>query len=141
MRWLSENYYAHFPHDRERMQALLENAAAGNIVLPDGEVVSPSRIRSLGMELGRNEGWQVLHHLLEWDPQSEQMRYDLAGLLPFSGRNPLYFLLHEACGANGVITDWSADRVMPTDFRDDLTLLTGEHIRQEWCETVPAWQP
>ncbi|WP_216402783.1 alpha/beta fold hydrolase [Arcanobacterium phocae] len=141
MRWLSENYYAHFPQDRERMRTLLQRAEAGDVVLPDGEIVTPSRIRSLGMDLGRNEGWQALHHLLEWDPTSLQLSYDLATNLPFSGRNPIYFLLHEACGANGATTNWSADRVMPSDFREDPTLLTGEHLHEAWCDTVPAWQP
>ena len=27
------------------------------------------------------------------------------------------------------------------DFRDDPTLFTGEHIRREWTETVPAFRP
>lgn len=141
MCWLSENYYSHFPQDRERMRALVEQAAAGKIILPDGEVVSPSRIRSLGMNLGRNEGWQALHHLLEWDPQSLPLRHDLAAQLPFDARNPIYFLLHEACGANGCVTGWSAGRVMPEDYRNDVTLLTGEHLFDEWCDSIPAWKP
>ncbi|USR79155.1 alpha/beta fold hydrolase [Arcanobacterium pinnipediorum] len=141
MRWLSENYYSRFPHDRDRMRSAVELAAAGEIVLPDGEVVSPSRLRSIGMDLGRDNGWLAIHNLLEWDPRSATFSHDLAAQLPFSARNPLYFLLHEACGANGVSTQWSAQRVMPADFSDDVTLFTGEHVFEDWCSTVPAWQP
>ncbi|QRV01897.1 alpha/beta fold hydrolase [Arcanobacterium phocisimile] len=141
MRWLSENYYSRFPHDRERMRNAVELAAAGEIVLPDGEVVSPSRLRSIGMDLGRNDGWLAIHNLLEWDPRSATFAHDLSAQLPFDARNPIYFLLHEACGANGVVTNWSAERVMPADFHEDSTLLTGEHVFGDWCETVPAWQP
>jgi proline iminopeptidase len=43
MRDASERYYRRFPEHRDRMRRLVDLAAAGGIVLPDGEVVSPSR--------------------------------------------------------------------------------------------------
>lgn len=141
MRWLSENYYRAFPEDREKMREALKAADAGEIVLPSGEVVSVSRLRSLGMLLGGNDGWVSLHALLEWDPRSIQFRYDLQALLDFSGRNPIYYVLHESCGADGGTTNWSAERVMPDDFREDLTLLTGEHVDSAWADTVPDLKP
>ena len=36
--------------------------------------------------------------------------------------------MHEACYADGGATRWSAQRVMPEEFREDPTLLTGEHV-------------
>lgn len=141
MRWLSENYYREFPEDRDKFARLLSLAAEGKIVLPtSGEIVSPSRLRSIGIVLGANEGWMTIHNLLEWDPSTATFRHDLEALLPFGARNPLYFLLHEACGANGGVTGWSADRVMPQDFREDLTLFTGEHVSEQWLDTVPHWR-
>lgn len=61
--------------------------------------------------------------------------------MPYDGRNPLYFAFHESSYADGHATRWSAERTEPTDFRDDPTLFTGEHIRREWTKTVPAFQP
>lgn len=141
MRDASERYYRRFPEHRDRMRRLVDLAASGAIVLPDGEVVSPSRLRSAGSALGTNHGWQTLWQLLELDPASNAFRYDLADAMPFGGRNPLYFAFHESSYANGHVTDWSAERMEPADFVEDVTLFTGEHIRREWTETVPAFRP
>ena len=56
--------------------------------------------------------------------------------LPFGGRNPLYAVVHEACYADGGATRWSAQRVLPAEFREDPTLLTGEHVFP-WRSTTP----
>ncbi|UGS27626.1 alpha/beta hydrolase [Microbacterium resistens] len=141
MRDASNRYYRRFPEHRDRMHRLVDRAASGGIVLPDGEVVSPSRLRSVGSALGTNDGWQSIWSLLELDPDSPAFRYDLARAMPFDGRNPLYYVFHESSYASGHTTSWSAERVEPDDFREDVTLFTGEHIRSEWTETVPAFRP
>lgn len=141
MRTASERYYRRFPEHRDAMRRLVDAADAGDIVLPDGEVVSRSRLRSMGSALGTNDGWQTVWSLLERDPSSNAFRYDLMHAMPYDGRNPLYFAFHESSYADGHATRWSAERTEPTDFRDDPTLFTGEHIRRDWTETVPAFQP
>ena len=141
MRTASQRHYHRFPEHRDAVQRLVDRAAEGRIILPDGEVVSVSRIRSLGMLLGSDDGWQTLAALLEMDPATNAFRYDLAAAMPFRGRNPLYYVLHESSYADGVVTDWAAERAEPDDFTADQSLLTGEHIRREWAETVPAFQP
>lgn len=141
MRTASERYYRRFPAHRDVMRRLVDLTEAGKIVLPDGEVVSPSRLRSVGSALGTNEGWQSLWSILERDPSSNAFRYDLMHAMPFDGRNPLYFAFHESSYASGQATMWSSERVEPADFREDVTLFTGEHIRRDWTETVPAFQP
>lgn len=141
MRDSSERYYRRFPEHRDVMRRLVELADAGDIVLPDGEVVSRSRLRSMGSALGTNDGWQAVWSLLERDPSSNAFRYDLMHAMPYDGRNPLYFAFHESSYADGHATRWSAERTEPADFLDDPTLFTGEHIRREWTETVPAFQP
>ncbi|MFT4258923.1 alpha/beta fold hydrolase [Microbacterium sp.] len=141
MRAASERYYRRFPEHRDVMRRLVDLADDGSLTLPDGEVVSPSRLRSVGSALGTDDGWQSVWSLLERDPSSNAFRHDLAHALPFGGRNPLYFVFHESSYANGQATRWSAERMEPADFREDVTLFTGEHIRREWTETVPAFQP
>ncbi|MFD2675179.1 alpha/beta fold hydrolase [Gulosibacter bifidus] len=141
MRTISERYYRRFPEDREVIRGLVDAARNGEIVLPDGEVVSASRLRSIGHLLGGQDGWQRVHELCELDHRSNAFRYDLAQMLPFGGRNPLYYVIHESSYSDGCVTNWSAERTMPQDFVDDVTLLTGEHVRREWCDTVPAFKP
>ncbi|WP_166982997.1 alpha/beta fold hydrolase [Paramicrobacterium fandaimingii] len=141
MRDASLRYYRRFPEHRDALRRLADRADAGEIMLPDGEVLSVSRLRSLGMLLGTNDGWQTLWSLLEREPGTNAFRYDLAAALPFSPRNPLYYVFHESSYADGHATNWSAERTLPDDFRDDVTLLTGEHVRREWADTVPGFQP
>jgi pimeloyl-ACP methyl ester carboxylesterase len=141
MRTASERYYRRFPEHRDAMRRLVDAADAGDIVLPDGEVVSRSRLRSMGSALGTDDGWQTVWSLLERDPSSNAFRYDLMHAMPYDGRNPLYFAFHESSYADGHATRWSAERTEPADFREDPTLFTGEHVRRDWAETVPAFQP
>jgi len=140
MRDASERYYWRFPEHRDRMRRLSDRALAGEIVLPDGEVVSLSRLRSVGSALGGDDGWQTLWSLLELDPASNAFRHDLAAAMPYTGRNPLYFVMHESCYASGHTTGWAAQRMEPAEFAADPTLFTGEHIRREWTRTVPAFR-
>ncbi|WP_203580762.1 alpha/beta fold hydrolase [Microbacterium hibisci] len=141
MREASERYYRRFPSHRDAMRRILDLADAGDIVLPGGEMVSVSRVRSAGSALGSNDGWQTLWRLLELDPHSNAFRHDLAAAMPFDARNPLYLAFHESSYADGHATNWSAERTEPDDFRADPTLFTGEHVRREWLDTVPTLQP
>ena len=106
------------------------DAAAGEIVLPNGDAVSPDRLRTLGHKLGAQGGAEQLHYLLELDHRSSAFAHDLAEMLPFGGRNPLYAVLHESSYADGVRTGWSAERTMPDRVREDMTLLGGEHLHR-----------
>ncbi|WP_433675997.1 alpha/beta fold hydrolase [Microbacterium gorillae] len=141
MRVMTERYYRRFPEHRDAMRRLVDLADAGRIVLPGGEVVSVSRLRSIGSALGDDNGWQRLWGVLDADPATNAFRYDLAALMPFGGRNPLYYVFHESSYADGFATNWSAERTEPQDYRDDVTLFTGEHVRRDWTRTVPAFQP
>ena len=59
------------------------------------------RFRQVGNALGMSDGAAHLHYLLERDPTSPAFGHDLAAMLPFDGRNPLYAVIHEACYADG----------------------------------------
>jgi pimeloyl-ACP methyl ester carboxylesterase len=124
----NRRYYAHYPDDLDRVRRLHESAESGGLRLPNGDPVPSRRLRSVGNVLGMSDGAQRLHYLLELDPDSPAFRHDLAGLMPFHGRNPLYAVVHESSYADGGATRWSAQRTMPEEFREDVTLFTGEHV-------------
>ena len=124
----NRRYFARYPRDRDRVRALHERAEAGRIRLPDGDVVASRRLRSIGNALGMSDGAERVHYLLELDPRSPAFAHDLAAAMPFHGRNPLYAVVHESSYADGGATRWSAERTMPTEFREDPTLFTGEHV-------------
>jgi len=126
----SETYYRRFPGDRDRIRHLSRLCTDGEVLLPNGDVVSPQRFRTVGHLLGAQGGAETLHYLLELDHRSAGFRHDLAAAMPFEGRNPLYAVLHESSYADGVATRWSAERTMPERVHSDPTLLGGEHIHR-----------
>jgi pimeloyl-ACP methyl ester carboxylesterase len=128
MRDRNRRYYLRYPDDRERVLRIKEMLDGGDgVMLPDGDQLTFRRFRQIGSRLGMADGAEHVHYLLEQDPRSPAFGYDVAGTL-FSSRNPLYVVIHEACYADGAITNWSAERMLPADFADDPTLLTGEHV-------------
>jgi pimeloyl-ACP methyl ester carboxylesterase len=128
MRERNRRYHLTYPGDRARLERVLELCDAGAVRLPNGDAMTARWFRQVGNVLGMSNGAARLHYLLELDPASPAFASDLAGMLPFNGRNPLYAVVHEACYADGHATRWSALRMMPGDFREDRTLLTGEHV-------------
>jgi hypothetical protein len=109
--------------------------------LPDGARVSRRLLRTVGHGLGMDGGAEAIHYLLELDPDSPAFGHDLAAMLPFTARNPLYAVLHESSYADGGPTRWSSDRVQPDDFRGDSILLTGEHLFPWHFEDSPDLRP
>ena len=123
----NRRFYQRYPGDRERVIAVHERLQAGDVVLPDGDRLTSRRFRQIGNWLGMSDGAEQLHYLLERPIDSPGFRHDVQNALPFA-RNPIYAVLHESCYADGQVTDWSAARVQPSEFTDDVTLFTGEHV-------------
>ncbi|WP_228943436.1 alpha/beta fold hydrolase [Nocardioides sp. Leaf374] len=124
-------FHERYPADRDRVRRVHDLAAEGRIVLPGGDRLTPARLRNAGSVLGMSYGAETMHHLLELDPLSRAFRHDLAHLVPWGGRNPLYTLLQESCYADGTTTGWAAARTLPEEFRADPTLFVGEHVFPE----------
>jgi pimeloyl-ACP methyl ester carboxylesterase len=120
-------YYKRYPADRGRVRALHDRLANEDLRLPSGDRLTGRRLRTFGNLLGMSDGAERLHYLLELPADGRAFRHDAQEPLPFA-RNPLYAVVHEACYADGHATGWSAGRVMPPEFHDDVTLFTGEHV-------------
>ena len=120
-------YYDRYPEDRDRVRAILERLAAEDVRLPGGDRLTERRFRQLGQLLGMSDGAERLHYIVELPFGSRAFLHDIEAADPFS-RNPLYCVIHEACYAPGLATRWSAERTYPDEWREDPTLLTGEHI-------------
>jgi pimeloyl-ACP methyl ester carboxylesterase len=123
----NERYYARFPEDRERVRRIHEQIAEGSVRLPSGDILSVRRFRQLGTVLGASDGAERLHFLIELPAGSRAFAHDLAEVQRFE-RNPLYAVVHEASWADGGTTRWSAERMLPDDFREQTELFTGEHV-------------
>ncbi len=142
MRRLNGLHHQRYPSDRERLARVLDLAGSGDLRDPQGEPLTRRTVRTIGNRLGFDGGSEELHYLLERDPRSPAFVHDLVAMLPFGARNPMYAVLHESSYADGVATRWSADRVLPDDFRDDDSLLlTGEHLFRWHFEDTPGLRP
>ena len=123
----NRRYYERFPGDRERVRALMLHLDRHDVRLPGGDPLTSRRLRTHGNKLGMSDGAESLHYLLELPPESPAFLHDAADELGLA-RNPIYALLHEACWADGGVTNWSAARVRPEIFDSQPELFTGEHI-------------
>src|SRR5581483_4174030 len=135
-----ERHYARFPEDRDRLRRIYEHVEANDVRLPSGDRLTVDRIRHLGNMLGMSTGSDRLHYVLERPVASPGFLHEDDDPMGFM-RNPLYAIVHEACYADGCVTAWAADRVMPDDFRDDPTMLWGEMLYPWVFEQYGPLQP
>jgi pimeloyl-ACP methyl ester carboxylesterase len=137
----SRRYYERYPEDRPRVARILELCDAGELTLPTGEQLTARRFRQLGLLLGMSSGERKLHYLVELPPHSPAFLHDVANALGFP-RNPIFAVLHESCYADGTLTNWAAERLLPADvYEQEPTLFTGEHIFPWMFEDYAALRP
>jgi len=87
-----------------------------------------------------SDGWEEVHYVLELPPRSPAFRHDAGDHMALA-RNPIYAVLHEACWADGGVTDWAAHRLRPAVFDEQPELLTGEHVFPWLFEELAALAP
>jgi pimeloyl-ACP methyl ester carboxylesterase len=136
----NRRYYERFPGDRERVRTLVNRLDLEDVRLPNGDRLTARRLRTHGNKLGMSDGPERLHYLLELPDDSPAFLHDAADELLIT-RNPIYALLHEACWADGGVTNWSAERMRPELFEEHAELFTGEHIFPWVFEDYAALAP
>ncbi|WP_062348369.1 alpha/beta fold hydrolase [Herbidospora yilanensis] len=133
-----DRYFTRYPDDRPLLDGLLAHLAANDIRLPDGDRLTPHRLKFLGTELGTGSGADSLHWLLAeaWvgGELSDEFLYQVMAETSFAG-NPLYAVMHESIYSQGAPTNWSAARLAP-----DLPL-TGEMIYPWMFDEIRALRP
>lgn len=151
-------YFARFPEDRERIDAVFAHLRENYVSLPDGSALTPGRLQLLGMALGGNTKVDALHYLLEeafTGPDrrelSDTFLAEVGQRVSFAG-NPMYAVMHESIygqpaeitGGHGP-TSWSAAHVRHQfpefDGEAESPLLLGEMILQEHVYLDPVLAP
>ncbi|MDA0162558.1 alpha/beta hydrolase [Solirubrobacter ginsenosidimutans] len=123
----NRRYYARFPQDRARMLDIVARLDADVVRLPGLDRLTSRRFRTHGNKLGMSDGAEALHYILELPFGSPAFLHDASDELGIA-RNPIYAILHEACYADGTVTNWSAARTRPAEFDEHPEWFTGEHI-------------
>jgi pimeloyl-ACP methyl ester carboxylesterase len=123
----NREYFDRYPDDRSRVRDILDRLSVEEVRLPTGDRLTARRFRQLGGWLGDSAGWEHLHHVVELPFGSSMFLHDVAvGAMRFE-RNPLYATLHESSYADGVVTRWSASRLLPDEIERE-GFFTGEHV-------------
>jgi pimeloyl-ACP methyl ester carboxylesterase len=58
-------YYARYPADVDVVAAIADRLAEGDVLLPDGDVLTVRRFQSMGIDLGMKPGTERLHWFVE----------------------------------------------------------------------------
>ncbi|AXK37016.1 alpha/beta fold hydrolase [Streptomyces armeniacus] len=147
-----------YPDDVATVARIADRLAAGDVRLPDGDVLTIRRLQSLGLDFGRKSGFERVHWLLDEafaddafaDGAGERLSHTfLDGVrerTAFTG-GPLFAVLQESAygsGPNGP-TAWAAqrERAHHPGFREDARplLFTGEMIYPWMFEEIRALRP
>lgn len=148
----NRRYFARYPADQGRAQAVLAHLAQREVLLPDGSLLTPMRFQQIGLSLGASDGFEAIHYLLEESfaegPDGAELSESfLAGafdMVSFAGR-PIFALLHEAIYCQGFASRWSAERLRAEypefDPGAGPALLTGEMIYPWMFDEDLALQP
>ncbi len=106
-------YYDRYPADLDVVARIADRLAAGDVLLPDGDVLTVRRFQTLGMALGSTTGAERLHWLLDeafsTDGElSDTFLAQVAALTTYDD-NPLFAVLQESIYGSGPgATGWAA---------------------------------
>ena len=144
-----------YPDAERMMREVCRHLEAQEELLPTGERLSARRLRTVGIELGREGGFESLARLFEAPfHRNGRLRTDFlaeVGERVSFAKGPLYAAVHETIYGGTVpgATNWAAERVSrelagfhPDASPDDEEFyLTGEHIFPFQFDEDPALRP
>lgn len=149
----NREFYARFPHQEARVAAIADRLANGDVVLPDGDVLTVRRFQSLGIDLGMKPGHERLHWLVD-EAFSDERREELSDTFLSQvmtrtsyADGPLFAAIHEITYADqdSGATQWSAQREheLHPEFAEDARPLhfTGEMIFPWMFEEIRVLKP
>jgi len=135
-------YFTRYPDDRAAWERVLAALEAEPVAMPRGGTLSARRLRTIGLGIGMEPGFERLHYLIEqaWDGEALSATFleAVEQQLSFT-RYPLYAVLHEAVYAQGEATRWAAQRIL--DAHHAPPLLLGEMIFPWMFEDEPSLRP
>ncbi|WP_411111715.1 alpha/beta fold hydrolase [Streptomyces sp. c-19] len=142
--------YARYPEDAARLRRIADLLASDDIRLPNGDRLTPHRLRTLGLALGMGDGFERVHWLLDeaFDAAgelSDTFLHQVMSLTGFTG-DPLFAVLQESLYGQGEgPTGWAASRALAAfpEFAGDADplLLTGEMMYPWMFREIAGLRP
>ncbi|MBM6906692.1 alpha/beta fold hydrolase [Collinsella tanakaei] len=154
----TRQYYERYPDDVERVAAVADIVAAGDVALPDGSPLTVERLQLLGSDFGMKPSFERMHWLFDTAFEqgdgtvgSEPVLSDgfLMGVLDrtTTRANPLYWTLQELIYADGTCAPirWAAaaEKGKRAEFDADARplMFTGEACFPWMFEDMPELKP
>jgi pimeloyl-ACP methyl ester carboxylesterase len=145
----NREYYRRYPHDEQRVAAIADRLAAGDVRLPDGDLLTVRRLQSLGIDFGMKPGYERMHWLIDeafaGDELSETFLSQVMGRSSYSD-GPLFAALQESCYGSGEgASNWAAERERSArpQFAETARplLFTGEMMYPWMFEEIRVLRP
>ncbi|MBL7258886.1 alpha/beta fold hydrolase [Paractinoplanes lichenicola] len=141
-------FYRDFPDDRAAVRRLADHLASADVRLPDGDRLTPERLRLVGDSFGMSYGYSYVHWLLDeaWhgDQLSATFLYEVMAHTGYVDK-PLYALQEYCYGQGNGPTGWAAARALDArpEFAADADplLFTGEMMFPWMFEQIAALRP
>ncbi len=145
----NREFYRRYPHNVERVAAIADRLAAGDVRLPDGDLLTVRRFQSLGIDFGMKPGYERIHWLIDeafaGDELSDTFLSHVMALSSYAD-GPLFAALQEGCYGSGEgATGWAAERERA--FRPEFAqtarplLFTGEMMYPWMFEEIRVLRP
>ncbi len=144
-------FYERYPHHVETLAKIADRLAVGDVLLPDGDVLTVRRFQSLGIDFGMKPGFERMAWLIDeaFDANGELTDALLAQVLARSNYadNPLFAVMQESIFADGQsgATAWAAQREIANhpEFAETARplLMTGEMMYPWMFEEIRLLKP
>ncbi|MGI5377156.1 alpha/beta fold hydrolase [Streptomyces sp. CA-251387] len=143
-------YYDRYPDDARLLREMSDVLATTDVRLPNGDRLTPRRLRTLGLAFGMGDGFERVHWLLDeaLDAHGEFTDTFLHQVMTLTGftDNPLFAVLQETLyGQGDKPTGWAAARAMTAfpEFAEDADplMLTGEMIYPWMFQDIAGLRP
>lgn len=145
----NREFYRRYPHNVERVAAIADRLAAGDVRLPDGDLLTVRRFQSLGIDFGMKPGYERIHWLIDeafaGDELSDTFLSQVMALSTYAD-GPLFAALQEGCYGSGEgVTGWAAERerALRPEFAETARplLFTGEMMYPWMFEEIRVLRP
>ncbi|MEV0151254.1 MULTISPECIES: alpha/beta fold hydrolase [unclassified Nonomuraea] len=145
----NKEFYRRYPQHVEQVGRIADRLAGGDVLLPDGDVLTVRRLQSLGIDFGMKPGYERMHYLLDeafnGDELSAVFLHQVLARSSYSD-NPLFAALQESIYGHGPgATAWAAqeERARHPQFAEEARplLFTGEMIYPWMFEEIAELRP
>jgi len=146
----NREFYARYPHHVATMARIADRLAAGDVVLPDGDLLTVRRFQSLGIDFGMKPGYERMHYLIDEAFVAGELSdtfLDQVQARSSYADNPLFAVMQESIygDVDSGMTGWAAQRERDRhpEFAEDARplLMTGEMIYPWMFEEIRALRP